>query len=184
MHIAQAQADVRRIYRGGSSGALVSALLWFAAAAVYQLVSPGLAMLVLFVGGTLIFPLSTLVLKAMGGPSALPRGHPAIGLAMQSAFAVPLGILVAVALGSYEPTLFFPASLIIVGAHFLVFISLYGMRIYAVLAGALIAVGTVALFWLPQFGAISGWVGASLLLLFALPLYRQGRRTAALAAHY
>jgi hypothetical protein len=36
---------------------------------------------------------------------------------MQSVFTVPIGLLVAIALGSYEPSLFFAASLIIVGAH-------------------------------------------------------------------
>ena len=36
MDVGQAQADVRRVYRGGFSGPLVSAVIWFAAAAVYQ----------------------------------------------------------------------------------------------------------------------------------------------------
>jgi hypothetical protein len=39
--------------------------------------------------------------------------------------------LVAIALVSDEPSLFFPASLIIVGAYYLVFVSLYGMKAYA-----------------------------------------------------
>ena len=43
-----------------------------------------------------------------------------------------------IALGTLAPSLFFPASLIIVGAHYLTFISLYGMRLYGVLAGVLV----------------------------------------------
>lgn len=47
MDVRQAQADVRRIYRGGFSGPLVSAFIWFAAAAAYERNSPRLAMAVL-----------------------------------------------------------------------------------------------------------------------------------------
>ncbi|SKB00575.1 hypothetical protein SAMN06295879_3043 [Agreia bicolorata] len=178
MELAQAQADVRRIYRGGFSGSLVSSVIWFAASAVFQWGSQPAAMAVLFFGGMLIFPLSTLVLKIMGGPAALPKGHPSIALAMQSAFTVPLGLLVAITLGTIEPSLFFAASLIIVGAHYLTFISLYGMRLFGVLAGALVAIGSLALFVLPGLRDLSGWVGAAVLLASALPLYLSGREPA------
>ena len=75
-------------------------------------------------------------------------------------------------LGKYEPLLFFPASLIIVGAHYLVFISLYGMRLFAVLAGVLVALGAITLFLLPNLGAVSGWIGAGIFLVFAVLLFR------------
>ena len=139
-------------------------------------------MATLFFGGTLIFPLSSLVLKIMGGAATLPKGHPSISLAMQSAFTVPIGLLVAIALGALEPTLFLPASLIIVGAHYLTFISLYGMKLFGVLAGVLIAVGTVSLLWVPELREISGWVGGSVLLVFAVPLYLAYRRELAPAS--
>jgi len=171
MQVTQAQSDVRRVYRGGFAGPLVSALIWFAAAAVYQWGSSGTAMVVLFFGGMLIFPLSTLVLKIAGGPSALPKGHPSIALATQAALTVPPGILVAIALGTYEPSLFFPAALIIVGAHYLPFISLYGMWLFGALAGVLAAIGAVAMFWLPDLRGLSGWIGAVVLLVSAVPLY-------------
>ena len=141
-------------------------------------------MATLFLGGMLIFPVTTLILKMvttlilkmMGGPAALPKGHPSASLAVQAAFTVPLGLLVAIVLGAYEPALFFPASLIIVGAHYLVFISLYGMRLFAVLAGALILSGVTALFLLPNIGPISGWQGAVILLLFAVLTFRAPSR--------
>ena len=178
MRVEQAQADVRRTYRGGFSGSLVSSLLWFVAAAVDQWGSERAAMVVLFFGGILIFPVSTLLLKIMGGPATLPQGHPSISLAMQSAFTVPLGLLVALALGSVEPDLFFPAALIIVGAHYLTFISLYGMRAYGALAAVLVGVGALALFWLPALRDVSAWVGAVVLLLSAIPLYLEYRSRA------
>lgn len=58
----------------------------------------------------------------------------------------------AVAQSPYEPALFFPASLVIVVARYLVFVSLYGMRLYAVSAAALITVGWLGLFWGPSTG--------------------------------
>lgn len=175
MDIETAQADVRRVYRGGFSGPLVSAVIWAAASAGFRWGSIELSMAVLFLGGMLIFPLSSLVLKMMGGPAFLPRGHPSAALAMQSAFTVPLGLLVAIALGSVAPSLFLPASLIIVGAHYLTFISLYGMRLYGVLAGALVAVGAVAMFALPALRDVSGWIGTVVLLAFSVPLWRAAR---------
>lgn len=175
MDVTQAQQDVRRVYRGGFSGPLVSALIWAAASAAYQWWSPAAAMATLFFGGMLIFPLSSLVLKAMGGPAFLPKGHPSIALAMQSAFTVPLGLLVAIALGVLEPSLFLPASLIIVGAHYLTFISLYGMRAYGVLAAVLVAVGAAALFAVPSLRPMSGWIGAAVLLAATVPLFFSAR---------
>lgn len=172
MIIAESQADVRRVYRGGYGGPVVAGIVWAIANAVYFLVSPSAAMATLFFGGMLIFPLSTVILKATTGVSALPKGHPSIALAMQSAFTVPLGLLVAIALGAYAPQFFFPASLIIVGAHYLTFISLYGMKVFAVLAGVLVGLGTMAIFLVPTIASVSGWIGAGVLLVFAPILYR------------
>ena len=171
MDVEAAQRDVCRAYHGGFSGPLVSALIWAAASAVYQWGPTAAAMAVLFFGGMLIFPLSSLVLKAMKGPAFLPKGHPSIALAMQSAFTVPLGLLVAIALGALAPSLFLPASLIIVGAHYLTFISLYGMRLYGVLAGVLVAVGAAAIFVVRELRGVSGWIGAAVLLVSAIPLF-------------
>jgi hypothetical protein len=175
MDISEAQADVRRVYRAGFPGPAVSAVVWAVANAVFVWGSATTGMVVLFVGGMLIFPLTTLVLKVMGGPASLPKGHPSTSLAMQSAFTVPFGLLVALVLGAYEPALFFPASLIIVGAHYLVFVSLYGMRLFAVLAGVLIALGTLVLFLLPSLGSISGWLSAAVFAIFAVILFRAAR---------
>jgi hypothetical protein len=162
----------------------VSALVWAAASAAFAGGSIGLSMAVLFLGGMLIFPLSALALKAFGGPALRPRGHPSAGLAMQSAFTVPLGLLVAIALGSVVPALFLPGSLVVVGAHYLPFISLYGMRLYGVLAGTLVAVGVVAMFLMPVLrGAASGWIGAAVLSVFAVPLFLGSRVSSPRAPH-
>ena len=50
MPIAEAQADVRRLYAGGFLGQLVSAVIWLSAAAAAQWVSTTSAVVVLFLG--------------------------------------------------------------------------------------------------------------------------------------
>lgn len=60
---------------------------------------------------------------------------------------------------------------LIVGALYLPFIHLYGIWLFGALAGALIAIGGVAIFWVPALRAPSGWIGAAILLLFAVPLF-------------
>jgi hypothetical protein len=166
MTLTEMQADVRQIYRGGYTGPLISAIIWAAANTIHYFVSPAWAMVVLFFGGMLIFPLGTLLLRVTTGTGSLPAGHPSTALAMQSAFTVPLGLLVAVALGSYAPELFFPASLIIVGAHYFVFVTIYGARIFAVLGGLLATAGVAGIFVVPEIGAVSGWLGAVIFLVF------------------
>ncbi|WP_104139540.1 hypothetical protein [Cryobacterium sp. Y62] len=100
MEVSQAQADVRRIYRAGFPGPVVSAVVWAAASAVFTWGSVSAGMAALFFGGMLIFPLSTLLMKMLGGPIALPKGHPSAALPLQYAFTVPFGILIAIALGT------------------------------------------------------------------------------------
>lgn len=70
-------------------------------------------------------------------------------LATQIAFTVPLGLLVATAAAGYRPDWFFPASMIIVGAHYLPFVFLYGMPLFAVLAAVLTCGGVALALWLP-----------------------------------
>ena len=149
MTITDAQRDVRTVYRGGFYGQLVSGAVWLVAAGVATWVSDGAAIAALWLGGVLIFPLTTLALRLAGGPAALPAGHPMAALATQIAFTVPLGLLVAVVLGAERPELFFPASMVVVGAHYLPFVFLYGMRLFAVLlrrsaAGAAAAAAAAA----------------------------------------
>jgi len=96
--LAQAQGDVREVYRGGFVGQLVSGAVWLLAAAAGTWLSAGAAVIVLWVGGVLIFPLTSWCLRLSGRPAALPGGHPMAALATQIAFTVPPGMLVAVAL--------------------------------------------------------------------------------------
>ncbi len=170
MEIARAQRDVRHLYAGGFYGQLVSAVVWLSAAAVAQWVSTAGAVVVLFLGGMLIFPLTWLLVRGAGRPASLPPGHPMSALAMQIAFTVPLGLVVVVAMLGGRAELFFPASMVIVGAHYLPFVFLYGMRHFAYLSIALVVPGVILLLWVPVPAAFGGWFTGAVLVLFAVVL--------------
>ena len=87
-------------------------------------------------------------LRLLGGPSSLPAGHPLSSLAFRTAIQVPLGLLVALALAAFDARLFFPAAMVVVGAHYLPFLFLYGMRSVPLLAVPMIALGVGSLPWL------------------------------------
>ena len=177
MDIAEAQRDVRGVYAGGFYGQLVASALWLLAAGASMVISHTAGVVTLLAGGTLILPITTLVLRASGGPASLPKGHPMARLAMQIAFTAPLGLLVAVAAAGYRMDWFFPASMIIVGAHYLPFTFLYGMPLFAAL-GALLSLGGVALaLWLPNTFPTGGWLTGCVLLAFAFLLRRSHRRS-------
>jgi len=95
MQVAEAQREVRSVYLGGALGQLVSGVLWLASAAAGTWGTPRQAMLVLFLGGMLIFPLTTLGLRLLGRRAALSASNPLGKLAMQVAFTVPIGLVVA-----------------------------------------------------------------------------------------
>jgi len=170
VEIGAAQRDVRTTYVGGFYGQLVAGVLWLVAAAVGTWASPGWAMATLLFGGMLIYPLTVVSLRLAGRPGSLPAGHPMAGLAMQVAFTVPLGLLVALAASGYRQEWFFPASMIVVGAHYLPFTFLYGMRLFALLAAVLVCGGVGLALWVPHPFSAGGWLGGATLVLFAFLL--------------
>lgn len=173
MEISVAQRDVRETFLGGFAGQMVSAVIWFASAALGTWASPRGGILTLALGGMLIFPLTQITLRIMGRPASLPKGHPMNALAMQIAFLVPLGLPLIAAATLHRLSWFYPAFLMVVGAHYLPFTFLYGMRQFAVLSGLMIAAGLAIGVYLPHRFAVGGWAGAALLLLFAVTGLRQ-----------
>ena len=93
-------------------------------------------------------------------------------LATQVAFTVPLGLLVALAAAGYQQDWFFPASMVIVGSHYLPFVFLYGMRLFAVLASIMVFGGVVLALWVPESFSAGGWFTAMVLVVFAFLLRR------------
>ncbi len=164
--ISDAQRDVRETFLRGFPGHLSAALIWFISASLATWSSRRAAILSLAVGGMFIFPLTQIVLRLMGRPASLPKGHPMNGLARQTAFIVPLCMPLIAAATLYRPEWFYPAFMIVVGAHYLPFSHLYGMWQYEVLGAILIAAGVAIALWLPLFSA-GAWITATVFLAYA-----------------
>ncbi len=164
-------------YRHGAPGVLVSGLVWGAAAAVAWSGNGSASVLVLILGGALIFPLSLLLTKVLGHAAAHTKGNPLGRLAMEGTFWMLAGIAVAYALHFLQIEWFFPAMLLAIGGRYLSFQSLYGLRIYWLL-GALLCVAGFASVLLRAPLAVGATLGTAIELVFAGVLFLQARAAA------
>lgn len=167
MLIHEAQKEVRSVFFGGFAGQLIAGVIWGVSAAVSTWRAPRLGMLVLFFASMLLFPLTQLTLRLMGRPAKLSSKNLLNQLAMQIAFTVPIGFVLVAAATLYRENWFYPASMVIVGAHYLPFIFLYGMPHFGALAGLLIVGGVGLGLYGPDVFSLGGWISASILILFA-----------------
>ena len=177
--IAEAQRDVRVTFHAGFPGHLVVAAIWFASAALATWGSVRAGIVTLVFGGMFIFPLTQLVLRTMGRPASLSKGHPMNALAMQTAFIVPLCLPLIGAAALHHVAWFYPAFMIVVGVHYLPFVTLYGMRSFAVLGAILLSAGLLIGLCVPSPFALGGWFAALLFLVFAF-IFRAAARHAQL----
>ena len=167
MNVAEAQREVRTIYLGGFYGQLVSGAIWLGSTALTTWVSQRAGILALVFGGMFIFPLTQLLLRASGRSASLTSGNPLRELAMEIAFLVPLLLPLVGAATLHRAAWFYPAMMIVVGAHYLPFSFLYGMRQFILLAGLLIFAGILIGLYAPEMSALGGWLTGILLSIFA-----------------
>jgi len=73
---------------------------------------------------------------------------------------------VALAAAIANPAWIFPALMITVGAHYLPFVFLYGMRQFAVLSGLLVSAGVLLLNF-PALSSAGAWFTSIVLFAFA-----------------
>ena len=168
MTILEAQHDVRRVYRNGVPGSIISAVLWLTSAACATWGSERTAIQVLVFGGALIFPTLTAVLKLLGGPAGLPKGHPMDQLGMLGALVAPLAMPAAGGAALSRLDWFSPAVRVGVGAHYLPFAFLYGMKEFAVVAYAMVAGGVMLGLYGPREFALGGWINGAALMALAV----------------
>jgi hypothetical protein len=128
------------------------------------------------IGGFFIFPLTQLVLKLSGRPAALPAENPLKELAVEVAVIAPLMLPLAGAAALYKIEWFYPAMMIAVGAHYLPFAFLYGMRHFIALAVALMIVGLLVAIYAPHLSINAAWSAAAMLVIAAFVGFRVWRR--------
>ena len=167
MDIADAQREMRSVYIGGFWGQLVSSVIWLASAAVGTWVSPKASILTVVIGGFFIFLLTQMLLRLSGRRARVSKENTFHSLGMQVAFVLPFSMLLLVPVGLYNLNWFFPALMVLLGAHYLPFATLYGMRMFLFLAGILIGAGVVIAQYFSGTFSLGAWVAGVTLFAFA-----------------
>ncbi len=167
MDVLDAQREIRSFYIGGFWGQLVSSVIWLVSAALGTWVSPRASILTVVIGGFFIFPLTHMLVRLSSRPVPVSTGNPFTSLGMQVAFVLPFSMLLLLPVGLYRLNWFFPALMILVGAHYLPFATLYGMRMFLFLAGILISAGVVIALYFAHTFSEGAWIGGLALFVFA-----------------
>ena len=147
MTIADAQRHIRHTYVGGAPGVLVSALVWLVAAVVEARTDIATGFTALFIGGMFIFPLSAAVAAIFYRHRGKAASNGLTGIALESTIAMIGGLLAAwLFLRVGAPQLVMPVAAIAIGTHYFAFKTLYGDRVYWLLAAAITLAGLAGVF--------------------------------------
>ena len=103
----------------------------------------------------------------VGGPASLSKGNPLGKLGMQIAFTLPMTMLLLAPVGAFRLNWFFPAFMILLGAHYLPFTFLYGMRLFIPLCALLVGGGVVIAEYFSGSFSTGAWVTGVTLFVFA-----------------
>src|ERR1700686_3139524 len=167
MDIQDAQREVRSVYIGGFWGQLVSSVIWLVSAALGTWETPKASILTVLIGGFFIFPLTQMLLRLSGRRASVSKENHFHYLGMQVAFVLPFSMLLLIPVGPYYLNWFFPALMVLLGAHYLPFATLYGMRTFLFLAGILMAMGVVIAHYFSGTFSLGAWVAGLALFVFA-----------------
>jgi hypothetical protein len=167
MDVQDAQREVRSVYIGGFWGQLLYSIIWLASAAMGTWATPKASILTIVVGGAFIFPLIKMALRLSGRPASVSKENPFNILGMQVALVAPFSMLLLIPVCLYNLNWFFPAVMVLVGAHYLPFATLYGMRMFLFLAGILMAEGVVVVHYFSGTFSLGGWIAGLTLFVFA-----------------
>lgn len=167
MDISDAQREVRSVYVGGFYGQLVSSLIWLISAALGTWATPKASILTVVIAGFFIFPLTQLLLRLSGHRTSVSNENSFNALGMQVALVLPFSMLLLVPVGLYHLNWFFPALMILLGAHYLPFAFLYGMRMFLFLGGILMVMGILIAHWFSRSFSLGAWAGGVALFVFA-----------------
>lgn len=167
MDIQDAQREVRSVFIGGFWGQLLYSIIWLASAAMGTWVSPKASILTVVIGGAFIFPLIKMLLRLSGRPSSVSTENQFNILGMQVALVAPFSMLVLIPVALYNLNLFFPALMVLIGAHYLPFATLYGMRMFLFLAGILMGAGVVIAHYFSGMFSLGAWTAGLTLFAFA-----------------
>lgn len=166
MNFIQSQQDMRSAYLDGASGVLASGLIWSLAALVGLYATPTASMATLFIGGMFIFPLGILFSKMCGATGRHSSANLLHKPALENLGILFGGLFIAFVMAQYNKALFYPVMLIVIGARYLTFQTLYGLKSYWLLGALLMVAGVVCTALSAPFLA-GALLGATIEILFA-----------------
>lgn len=171
MSLEEAQREFRQGFLGGAVGQFITGIIWLISAALSTWRGEGAGIVALFFGGMFIFPLTQLLLRFIGKGGTLSPGNPFPSYFLHSVMAMGATYPLVYGATLYNINWFYPAFMLVTGAHYLSFILFYGMRQFGVLAAALIIGGLALMMLLPDVFAAGGWLTGTAIFIFALFLW-------------
>jgi len=130
MDINEAQKDMHLSYLGGGAGVLASGLIWLITGAVAFYYTKQTTILIFFLGGMLIHPLGIVISKLFNRSGQHKKDNPLAKLALESTLILFVGLFVAYSIFQIKTDWFFPIMLMMIGVRYLLFQSIYGMKIF------------------------------------------------------
>lgn len=170
MNINEAQFDMRHGFFGGAPGVLVSGIVWLMSGVVALAISTQAAIVALFLGGMLIHPLGVLLSKRLNRPGKNQEGNPLAVLAMETTIFLFIGLFLAYSVSQLRIELFFPVMLLIIGGRYLIFATIYGMRLYWILGAMLAVTGGLGLVFTIAVPIII-FIGGGIEILFSAVIF-------------
>lgn len=170
MDFKEAQKNMRHAYLDGATGIFTSGLVWLIAGIIAMKGSVMTSLYVFFFGGMLIFPLSILFSKLLKRSGKHNKENPLGSLAMESTVLIFIGLFVAYTVYISVGDWFYSIMAMIIGGRYLMFQSIYGLKLYWVLGLAFIAIGVLTMVLLQDLhiAAIAGGVLEILFSFFVL----------------
>lgn len=169
-NLQEVQADMRKGYGDGSIGVFISGIVWVTASIMVQYYTSQKGIWTLLIGGMLIFPLATLVGRLIGVKGAHAKNNPLGKLVMEGTIWMIMSIPLAYGLSLIKTEWFFQGMLLIIAGRYMTFASIYGLRIYYILASVL-GLTAYVLFKRETEASISALAGGLIELLFGVVIY-------------
>ncbi|WP_379942950.1 DUF7010 family protein [Mariniflexile aquimaris] len=170
------QKDMRVAYVGGGTGVLVSSIVWFVSGVVAVYSTKEMSLLTFFLGGMLIYPLGILSTKLFNRTGKHQKNNPLAFLAFESTAILFIGLFMAYSIFQIEKQWFFPMMLMIIGVRYLVFQSIYGMKVYWILGILLTVFGMLCLISNQPFH-IGGIIGGIVEIIFGVLIIKLERKS-------
>lgn len=160
-------AEMRKTYLCAVPHTIYTALVWFTAGLLGDLISRPISIAFFLVGCTLIFPMGELIRKLFKAPNLVSSENKLPQLFTQLAFTIPLSYPLVYLAYQVDIHFFFPAFAVLIGAHYLPLVYGYGKKTFALLGALLVITGTLSIFFFKESFSLSAYITACLMFAFA-----------------